>query len=260
MYRTIASQYDFSVVVPAYNEENDIEKTLEDIRAYCERKNLCAEIIVVDDGSTDGTLALAETFSRRVPSCKVLRHSTNCGKGVSVRDGMMAASGTYILFMDADGATPISAFEVFLPWLQKGFDIVIGSRYLPTSSILISQSLHRVILGHIGNALIRLLLIDGIVDTQCGFKAFTLEAAHSIASRLTIRGWGFDMEMLSIGQKMGFQIAEVPVEWKNAERKSRFRPIRDAHRTLMDLLTVKYNLMTNKYHEGLERNKERPSS
>lgn len=242
--------YDLSVIIPAYNEESVIEKTLESIRSYGEAGAISAEIIVVDDGSTDGTHAIAQSFALRFPMCVIVKHDRNGGKGASVRDGLLAARGKHVLFMDADSATPIAAFDTFLPWFEKGFDIVIGSRYLPTSAILSAQPFHRVALGRIGNILIRLLLIDGIADTQCGFKAFTFEAVHAIAPCLTITAWGFDMEILSVGQQMGFRIAEVPVEWSNSERKSRLRPLRDAHRTLSDLLTVKYNLLTNKYHDS----------
>lgn len=244
-----APSCDLSIIIPAYNEEAVLKTTLTAVFEYCSKHDRSYEVIIVDDGSTDTTPTVAQTFCNQSSAFHTLTHSTNLGKGASVHDGMLAATGSVIIFMDADSATPIATLDTFMPWFEKGFDIVIGSRYLPTSTILLAQPWYRVLLGRIGNLFIQLLLLEGVVDTQCGFKAFTFKAARAVAPRQCVTGWGFDMELLAIGRQMGFRIAEVPVEWKNSTvRSSRFRPIRDAHRTLKDLFVIKMNLMTKKYH------------
>lgn len=253
------NECDLTVVIPAYNEEATLSKTLTEIVTYCAQRNFSYEVLIVDDGSRDATNEIAREFSAAHPRFCLITHEHNLGKGASVRDGMIAARGRYVLFMDADGATPIGEFDTFLPWFQKGFAIVIGSRYLSTSSILIAQAWYRVLLGRLGNLLIRTLLLEGISDTQCGFKAFTYEAAHAITPRQSITGWGFDMEILSIGRQMGYAITEVPVTWKNALRKSRFRPLIDAHRTFKDLFIIKFNLMTRRYHSAVIHEGEKRS-
>lgn len=248
---TIADQptRDLSIVIPAYNEEKNIRRMIEECQTYCASRKLNAEIIVINDGSSDSTAAIVETLARGNSSLRVITHDTNSGKGASIRDGMLAATGWHILFLDADGATPITEFDKCHEAFKRDVDIVIGSRYLADSTIVIKQPWYRVFLGRIGNLLIQLVLLEGIVDTQCGFKAFTFQATRAIVPRQTIAGWGFDMELLSIGRQMGFTIQEIPVSWTECtNRKSRFLPLRDAHRTLRDLLVIKINLMTKKYH------------
>lgn len=250
---------DISVVIPAYNEGTVLRATLDDVQKFCERQWSTYEIIVVDDASSDDTSAVADAFAAHCASCRIITHAANLGKGASVRDGLCSATGTLILFMDADNSTPIDSLATFLPWFTRGFDIVIGSRYLPTSSILIAQSPFRVILGRIGNLLIRLLLLPGFSDTQCGFKMLSFSAAHAILPSLTRDGWGFDMELLSVGKMLGYRIAELPVAWKNSNRRSRFRPVRDAHRTLHDLMAIKWNLLSGRYRRSVIKSGEEPS-
>ncbi|MEK7619609.1 MAG: glycosyltransferase [Patescibacteria group bacterium] len=241
---------DLTIVIPAYNEEKNIEAAVNECRSYCDKKNLLAEIIVSDDGSSDTTRSIVLRIAESDPRVRLIEHEKNHGKGRSVHDGMSAATGGIILFMDADSATPISEFDTCRAAFKNGADIVIGSRYLRDSKIVVKQPRMRVLLGRIGNLLIQLVLLEGIVDTQCGFKAFTFSAARSIIPRQRIWGWGFDMELLSIGRQMGFIIKEVPVSWTECtSRKSRFLPLKDAHRTLKELMIIKINLMTKRYHE-----------
>lgn len=254
--------YDLSVVIPAYNEEKNISRMIDECQKYCATRNLDAEIIIVNDGSSDATASILEKRMREDSGLRAITHDTNKGKGSSIRDGMIAATGRYILFLDADGATPITEFDKCHEAFKRGADIVIGSRYLADSAIVIKQPWYRVFLGRIGNLLIQLVLLEGIVDTQCGFKAFTFQTARAIVPRQTITGWGFDMELLSIGRQMGFTIQEIPVSWTECtNRKSRFLPLRDAHRTLRDLVVIKINLMTKKYHSapnGVDKSMAKP--
>lgn len=240
---------DLSVIIPVYNEECEIESTVNAVLEYCSQKFASAEIIVVDDGSTDRTADILRRLFSDFQHLKVIMHEKNRGKGASVRDGVCAARGALILFMDADGATPISELDQFLPLFKNGTDIVIGSRYLKDSAVIRKQPWYRVLLGRVGNLIIQLVLLDQIKDTQCGFKAFTHEAAHALFSKQRIEGWGFDTEILALAQHMGFSIKEVPVHWRDsATRKSRFRPIKDAHRTLRELFIIKRNILARRYH------------
>lgn len=240
---------DLSIIIPAYNEEREIESTISAVLKYCAQKFAGAEIIIVDDGSTDETAAHLKRLSASIQNLRVITHEKNCGKGASVHDGALSAHGALILFMDADGATPISELDRFLPLFKNGTDIVIGSRYLKDSAVICKQPWYRVLLGRVGNLIIQLVLLDQIKDTQCGFKAFTHEAAQALFSRQQIDGWGFDTEILTLAQHMGFSMKEVPVHWRDSTaRKSRFRPIKDAHRTLRELIRIKYNILTKQYH------------
>ncbi len=238
---------DLSIVIPAYNEEHEIVSTVRACVAYCAQRGMRAEIIVVDDGSTDTTAQRVKALS--LPIVKLISRASNRGKGASVREGMLTSRGTHALFMDADLATPIEELDRFLPLIHNGADIVIGSRYLKESAIIRKQPWYRALLGRVGNLVIQLVLLEHISDTQCGFKLFTREAARALFSKQKIDGWGFDTEILALAQHMGFSIKEMPVRWHDSTaRKSRFRPIKDAHRTLRELVIIKYNILTKRYH------------
>lgn len=240
---------DLSVIIPAFNEERIIEQSVREAHAFCSELKRSFEIIVVDDGSKDKTPDIIQRLAQEFPAVRTIAHPANKGKGASVRHGLLVARGRYVFFTDADGSTPIQTITSFLPYFSQGADIVIGSRYLPQSTISQKQPIIRRMIGRLGNAVIQFILLEGVRDTQCGFKAFTYEAARAIAEKLTITGWGFDMEALSIGKQMGFSLREVPVNWKNStERPSRFRSLQDAQKTLRDLFIIKLNLMTKRYH------------
>lgn len=230
---------DLSIIIPAFNEEKRLAHTVEDVHEFVKTLGSEAEIIVVDDGSDDGTLALAQ----QLPGVRVLQHTHNEGKGWAVRTGVLGAHGALILVLDADGSTPIHSLPKLTSELK---DIAIGSRYLPQSQIGISQSALRIRIGRLGNTLIRWLILPGIRDTQCGFKLFTREAAQCIFPKQTIRRWGYDMEILAIAKLHNLHIREVPVEWNHAEF-SRLRPIRDALKTLSELVYIKFNLLLGRY-------------
>ncbi|MDP2630498.1 MAG: glycosyltransferase [Candidatus Uhrbacteria bacterium] len=242
------SSCDISVLIPAYNEEHDIKNGIEDVMRFLRPRFETWEIICIDDGSTDATAKIIQALSRDDSRIRLIIHVKNEGKGASVRDGVRAAHGALILFMDADGSTPISQFDVLAPFFSQGADIVIGSRYLKESSIIRKQPWYRIALGRIGNLFIQALLLDAIKDTQCGFKAFTFPSAKALFKKSTVNRWGFDMEILALAQHMGYTIKEVPVQWHDSEtRTSRFRPIKDAHRTFRELLRIKWNLIAGAY-------------
>lgn len=218
-----------SVVIPAYNEEVRIVKTLEKIKNYL--KDFDCEIIVVDDGSTDGTSKFAQ-----------ISYTQNMGKGYAIQKGVESAIGDLILFIDADNATPI---EELSKLLKVDADIVIGSRYLPASNIEKKQSFLRVSIGRLGNFIIRLLVVKNIKDTQCGFKLFKKNIAKELFAELRTYRFGFDIEILARAQKKGLKIVEVPVTWLHNDN-SRVRPIRDALKTLSDLLKIWWRLTISK--------------
>lgn len=235
-----------SIIIPAYNEEKRLPDTLKSIAEYLKTIDKEIEVIVVDDGSSDNTTQVAEEMKSAIKNLKVINYIENRGKGYAVKTGMLAAKGDYTLFMDADNATPIEEVEKLWPF-ASGFDVVIGSRHLKTSNVVIKQPWYRILISRLGNFVIQALLLKGVKDTQCGFKLFNKKAAKEIYSRQKIDRWGFDMEILAIAQKtLGYKIKEVPVSWYNSP-DSRLRPIRDGFRTLRELFKIKYNLITGKY-------------
>ena len=238
-------KYKFSIIIPAYNEKNRILTTFKNIYNYFKGQNF--EIILVDDGSKDNTSSLIEYEKNKIgDNISIIKYNKNKGKGYAIKKGIEKAQGEYILFTDADNSTPIEEFEKLLNEIKKGFDIAIGSRYLKNSDIKIKQSILRILIGRLGNLLIQFFLIKGIKDTQCGFKLFKNSVAKEIFAKLTINGWGFDMEVLSIAQILKYKIKEVPVSWLNSS-DSRVRPIKDAWQTLNELIKIKLNIIRNKY-------------
>jgi dolichyl-phosphate beta-glucosyltransferase len=235
-----------SIIIPCFNEEKRLPETLTSVESYLKSYPHEYEVIVVDDGSTDNTKAAGEAFSKRIANLRVLRFETNGGKGHAVKYGMLAAKGDYAIFMDADNSTPLGEIEKLMPFAQD-YEVVIGSRHLKTSNVVIKQPWYRIIISRLGNLLIQSLLIRGVRDTQCGFKLFKKPSLQAIYERQRIMGFGFDMEILAIAQKvLGLRIKEVPVSWYNSP-ESRIRPVRDAWRTLKELIRIKYNLLTGQY-------------
>ncbi len=239
--------YDLSIIIPAYNEENRIRNTLLSISDFLTQKKINAEILVVDDGSSDTTRHVVAKFQERDARVKMITSSKNFGKGHSVKKGVEASRGKLILFTDADNSTPIEEYEKLLKRMHETqSQIAIGSRYLHDSDIKIKQPFLRILIGRMGNLLIRLFLIDGIKDTQCGFKLFEHKVAREIFSFQKVHRFAFDMEALVIADNMGYKIVEVPVSWFNST-ESRVRPIKDALRSLKDLLFIKLNLWCGRY-------------
>ena len=240
-----------SVVIPAYNEERRLPKSLAEIKRFLIRKPFSHEVIVVSDGSEDGTVSLVRRLARNYPELRVIDNKVNRGKGAAVRDGVLAARGRYVLVSDADNATPISELDKLMAWIDK-FPIVFGSRHKPGAKIMVKQGFWRVVLSRASNLLIRWLLLPGIYDTQCGFKLFENSAAKSIFPLATIDRFGWDFEVLTIARELGYSFFEQPIVWYN-DPETKVRAGRDALRTLRDLLKVKWNILKGHYFQPVLR-------
>lgn len=227
-----------SIIIPAFNEERRLGASLQKIRAYLAGKFFASEVIVVDDGSTDRTAEVArKALEGRVPS-RVIQLESNQGKGYAVKTGVLASAGGTILFTDADLSTPIEELDKFLARLAEGFDAVIGSRALAGCDIRVRQARPREAMGKFFNRLVRLLVMRGCPDTQCGFKAFRRAAAMDLFARLETKGFSFDVEVLVLARKLGYRVAEVPVIWCDS-RPSRVRMVRGSWQMLKELLRIR---------------------
>jgi len=231
------AQIFLSIVIPAYNEEKRIGQNLQTIKDYLKRIAIRAEIIVVDDGSSDSTAAISTKALQDWPEAKVVSLPENRGKGAAVREGVLKARAEFILFTDADLSTPIEELEKFLPLAERGCEAVIGSRALPESKILKRQSWLREHMGKTFNLLVRTLLLRGIKDTQCGFKLFRKEVAKKIFSQLKTEGFAFDVEALMIARKLGCRMAQVPVVWINCP-DSRVHMIKSSWKMLAEIIKL----------------------
>lgn len=210
---------DLSVIFPAYNEVNRIQPTLETYYEALEKMNVNYEILVIDDGSSDGTAEFVETLCVEMPRLRVIRCLENRGKGAAVRVGMLKAVGKIRVMTDADGSVPADQLEsLCAPLLNGTSAISIGSRYLKGAVVENPQPLYRRLWSRFANIFIQKMLLPGIVDTQCGFKAFTAEAAEAVFVDATTDGWSFDLEVLALAQLREYQIQEVPVFWSDDAR------------------------------------------
>ncbi len=227
-----------SVVVPAYNEEKRLPRTLARLFQYYEAQAYSYEVIVVSDGSQDGTAKLVADFAESHPTFRLIDYSPNHGKGYAVRTGILAANGEQILFCDADMATPQEETEKLIPHMEAGADVAIGSRPLKESNLEKHQPFLREMFGRTANKAIQLLAVPGIKDTQCGFKMFTNKAAHDIFSRCKLDEFGFDFECLMVARDLGYRIDEVPIRWLDQEG-SKVVLMRDGPRALRDLLKIR---------------------
>ena len=236
-----------SIVIPAYNEEKRLPKTLESINDYLRKREYDYEILVVNDGSKDKTAEAVENLKSRVANLKLIDNKENNGKGFVVRQGMLSAKGDYRLFADADNSTSIDQIEKAWSWLDKGFDIVIGSRDIKGAVLDPPQPwLRQAVLGE-GFKLFRKLVVGlwKVEDTQCGFKCFTKKVAEDIFPKCKIDRFAFDAEILVVAKKFGYQIKEIPVYWKNdLESKVKFKSIL---KMALDLFKIRWNLITGKY-------------
>ncbi len=236
-----------SVVIPAYNEEARLPGTLRLSAEFLGSQPYSAEIIVVDDGSRDGTPQVVQEQAGRPVSVRLVSHPdmANHGKGAAVRLGMQEAKGEFRLFMDADNSTTLEQVERFWPCFEEGFDVVIGSRKVAGANVAVHQPYYKEVAGRLGNWVVRTLAVPGICDTQAGFKMFTRKSAEIIFPRLTLDRWGFDIEILAIARRHGCRIREMPITWINAPgSKVGFGSY---FQVLSEVLHVRRNLKSGRY-------------
>jgi glycosyltransferase involved in cell wall biosynthesis len=239
----------YSIVIPAYNEGARLGPTLEKVLAYVRAQGWDAEVIVVNDGSSDNTAEIVRGFAHKEPVVRLVENPGNRGKGYSVRHGMLSARGDIVIFSDADLSSPIEEAPKLLQALRAGADIAIGSRWLRAELQTQRQSLHRQLFGRIFNLLLRIILGLQFKDTQCGFKAFTRRAAQTVLPLQHIERWGFDPEILFLARKFGFQVEEVPVRWGHSGG-TRIHPLLDGSRMFQEMLRIRWYDMTGKYDGG----------
>lgn len=237
-------QPSLSIIIPVFNEEKRI-KNLKKIITYLGKQKFNWELIVVNDGSTDKTQKVLNSVKKSF-KFKLLSYSPNLGKGFAIKTGMLEALGKYRLFLDIDLSTPINELEKFIPFLKK-YDIVIGSRKLKDSNLVVRQSFIREHLGKMFTALSQMALQLDVSDFTCGFKCFSEKAAKEIFTRQTIRRWGFDSEILFIGKKKKFAIYEIPITWKNDPRTKVKFP-QDIINSLAELIKIRLNSLLGLYH------------
>ena len=240
-----------SVVIPAFEEAARIGSTLERVRTYLAARPFESEVLVVVDGGRDGTLGLVRNVARAWPALRVLDNGVNRGKGYSVRRGMLAARGRYLLFSDADLSTPIAEVERLVAALDAGADVAIGSRALVDSDVRVRQAWWRQSMGRVFNRFVRLVAVPDLRDTQCGFKCFRRDAAQRIFARQRIARFSFDVELLWIARTLGYRVAELPVTWIN-HPSSRVHPLSDSCRMLVDLMCLRFNDWRGAYRDGNE--------
>lgn len=238
-----------SVVIPAYNEESRLPGTLAEIVKYLSRQSYGSEIVVVDDGSTDRTAAVAADLHSSPVPVRVCSHRdhANKGKGAAVKLGMLEARGEYRLFMDADNSTTVNQVEAFWPCFQEGFDVVIGSRKAPGANVMVHQAWYKEVAGRCGNLLIRSLAVPGVSDTQAGFKMFSRECAENLFPRMTIERWGFDVEILAAARSLGYRIRELPITWINSPASK--VGVRSYFEVMADVYRVRRNVQAGIYRQ-----------
>jgi glycosyltransferase involved in cell wall biosynthesis len=233
-----------SVVIPAYNEERRLGTTLRQVCGFLAEQPWQWEVRVVDDGSRDGTASIAEEVGRREPRVRVQREPHR-GKGGAVKAGLLAAEGQFRFICDADLSMPIPELRRFLPPCLESFDVAIGSRE-GIAARRIGEPVYRHLMGRLFNIGVRWLTLPGIQDSQCGFKMFTANAVRAIFPHVTVDGWAFDVEVLTIARERGLQIVEVPIEW-HYRRESQISMLRDGPAMLGEVLRIRARALRGRY-------------
>ncbi|MCX8082120.1 MAG: glycosyltransferase family 2 protein [bacterium] len=229
---------DISIVIPAYNEERRLGNTLKEVHTYFRNLGLNFEIIVVDDGSKDGTVNVVKQFSIEHPEVKLRCHLKNKGKGAAVKTGVLSAEGKIILFTDADLSTPIQEFVKLKQAIDNGYDIAIGSRGIAGAKVKIKQNIIRRLIGILGGYIIKIIISNKFADTQCGFKMFKNACGKKLFNELKVSGFAFDVEVLYKAIKRGYQVKEIPVEWLNSP-ESKVNVLKDPLRFLKDIIRIR---------------------
>jgi glycosyltransferase involved in cell wall biosynthesis len=239
-----------SIIIPAYNESARIEKTLDRVMSCVAEQGWDAEVLVVDDGSTDGTTQIVHRWMEAHPRLHLIKNNGNRGKGFSVRNGLLQAAGEVVMFTDADLSAPMEEAELLMAAIADGADVAIGSRWMDKTRQTIHQPLYRRFFGRCFNWVTRMVMGLPFKDTQCGFKAFKRPAAQIIFRLQRIERWGFDPEILFIARKLGYEIREVPVTWGHDER-SRMSYLKDGMKMLEEMAIIRANSLAGRYDEDI---------
>lgn len=244
------NQLYLSVVIPAYKEKERIGSNLLEIERFLSDKNFEYEIIIIVDGSPDNTAEVAANYAKQVKNLRVISNEVNHGKGYVVRQGLLESKGKYVVFLDADGSTSITHVEKFLPELEAGADVIVGSRKIEGAFVQIHQPKYREFMGEGGNWLIRIVLgLWSFPDTQCGFKMLTGKAAHEVAQRMVVDRFGFDFELIILAKALGFKIKQMPVRWLNEQGSTvSLTGPNGFIQVLIDLFKTKLRLIGGKYN------------
>jgi len=245
----------FSIVIPAYNESARIEGTLERVLWCVQKRGWDAEVLVIDDGSSDETAEIVQLWMQKYERLHLVKNPGNRGKGYSVRNGLLQSAGDIVMFTDADLSSPMEEAERLFAAIDEGADVAIGSRWLDRQKQTIHQPLYRRFFGRCFNRVTRLFIGLPFKDTQCGFKAFKREAAQTIFRLQTIERWGFDPEILFIARKLKYKIAEVPVTWGHDER-SRMSYLKDGMKMLEEMGQIRANSLRGRYDEAIAAMKD----
>ncbi len=238
----------YSFIIPAYNESERLAASLPKVLDYIHQQRLQAEVIVVNDGSTDNTADIVRGVAATNPEVRLLENPGNRGKGYSVRHGMLHAHGDVLLFTDADLSSPIYEAQKLFGAIAQGADIAIGSRWLQAEMQTERQPWHRQLYGRLFNLGLRIVLGLSYRDTQCGFKAFTRTAANTVFSRQHVERWGFDPELLFLANKFKLRTVEVAVEWAH-DHRSRINPLRDGINMGLEMLKVRWDDVRGLYEQ-----------
>jgi glycosyltransferase involved in cell wall biosynthesis len=242
-----SQQFDLSIIIPAFNEEDRLPKTLDRVVAYLHTKPDRAEVIVVDDGSTDATARVVRDYGKKYVALRLVSNGGNKGKGFSVRHGMLEARGDVALFSDADLSTPIEEADKLLAAVRdQGYDAAIGSRAVDRSLIEVHQSAIREQAGIFFNRMVRWIMGIDFSDTQCGFKVFRRERSQIIFEQQRIERFGFDPEILFLAKRNGLRVVEVPVRWSH-DSATKVNVLADGVRMFFELLLVRWNAMRGFY-------------
>ncbi len=233
-----------SIVIPAYNEEQRLPETLREIHAFLKKQSYPAEVLVVENGSNDRTLAIAQEFNRSMPEVHA-HHCDRRGKGLAVIQGMLAAKGEYRFICDVDLSMPIETINQFLPPILADEAVAIASREAPGAK-RINEPEYRHIIGRAFNLMVRLIALPGLQDTQCGFKCFRADVVKKVFPRMTMQGWTFDVEALVIARRLGYKIVEVPIPWIY-NPQSKIKVLRDSLNMARDLITIRWNALRGVY-------------
>src|SRR5258708_5491980 len=229
-----------SVVIPAYNEEQRLPRTIEHIERYLDGRRLDYELIIVDDGSSDGTRLVMDAAAAHNSKVRLEALPANRGKGRALAAGVALARGDEVLVTDADLSTPIEELKKLDDALQKGAGVAIGSRAVKGSRIEVAQPIYRVLMGKVFNLIVQVVLLPGIWDTQCGFKLFRADVAHPVFEALTTDRFGYDPEVLYLAKHRGVKIAEVPVVWRHSA-PTKVLPIRSSIDMFKHVVRVRFN-------------------